>query len=257
MTFSKPPIVEAIFHLVVERDSDFEREVLNEYAKYITQTFPIFNQEEKRFLKNEITVKLDDLDNITSSVTNILEGYKLSSNDRAKVIQANTSSFSFSKLHPYETWDIFYEEANKFWEKYVETTSATRVKRLSLRYLNRIMIPFEKKVIQLHDYIKVFPEVSDDLSMIISGYFMQISLASMTYQPSQAIVNQTVGSEEVGGTNGDSTFIPLIFDVEVFQDVDLDVRDSSINSIFVDNLRPFKNDIFFNSITEKSQEFFQ
>jgi uncharacterized protein (TIGR04255 family) len=257
MTFSNPPIVEAIFHLVVERDSDFEREVLNEYAKYITQTFPIFNQEEKRFLKNEITVKLDDLDNITSSVTNILEGYKLSSNDRAKVIQANTNSFSFSKLQPYETWDIFYEEANKFWGKYVETTSATRVKRLSLRYLNRIMIPFDKKVIELHDYIKVFPEVSDDLSMTISGYFMQVSLACNNYEPSKAIVNQTVGNEVVENSNSDSTFIPLIFDVEVFQDVDLDPQNSSIESIFVDNLRPFKNDVFFNSITDRSREFFK
>ncbi len=254
---SNPPIVEAIFHLVVERDSDFDREVLNEYAKYITENFPDFSQEEKRFIKNDVTFKLDDLDNITSSVSNILEGYMLSSNDKAKVIQANTSSFSFSKLQPYETWDIFYKEANIFWGKYFEITSASRVKRLSLRYLNRIMVPSEKKAINLQDYIKICPEVSDDLSMTISGYFMQIALDSKTYYPSRAIVNQTVGGEVNGDTNDDSTFIPLIFDIEVFQDVDLYVQDSSIKSIFVDNLRPFKNDIFFKSVTNKSQEFFQ
>ena len=257
MTFSNPPIVEAIFHLVVERDGEFERETLNDYAKYITEKFPVFDKKEKRFLKNDISFNLDDPDNITSLVSNNLEGYILSSNDNSKVIQANIDSFSFSKLPPYETWDIFYKEANEFWRKYIEITSVKQVKRLSLRYLNRIAIPSHNKPIKLQDYIKVFPEVSDDLSMIISGYFMQVSLACNDYEPSKAIVNQTVGNEVVENSNSDLTFIPLIFDVEVFQDVDLDPQNSSIESIFVDNLRPFKNDVFFNSITDRSREFFK
>jgi uncharacterized protein (TIGR04255 family) len=254
MTFSNPPIVEAILHVVIERDSEFNNETLTDYAKYITEGFPIFDRKEQRFLKNEISFPLNDPDNITSSVSNILQGYLLASNDNSKVIQANTDNFSFSKLRPYGTWESFYQEANEFWEKYAEITSVDRVKRLGLRYLNRIAIPFEGKPFKLQDYIKIFPEVSDDLPMTISGYFMQVSLASEVYKPSKAIVNQTSGNVE---TNGDIVYTPLIFDIEVFQDVDLNSQDSSIESIFINNLRPFKNDIFLNGVTEKSQEFFK
>jgi uncharacterized protein (TIGR04255 family) len=254
MTFSKPPIVEAIFHVVVERDSEFNNETLNDYAKYITEKFPAFDRKEQRSLKSEISVPLDDPHNITSSISNILQGYILASNDNSKVIQANIDNFSFSKLRPYDTWESFYQEANEFWRKYAEITSADRVKRLGLRYLNRIVIPFEGSTFKLQEYIKIFPEVSDDLSMIISGYFMQISLVSEEYKPSVAIVNQTVGNIE---KNGDKFSTPLIFDVEVFQDVNLSPQDTLIESIFINNLRPFKNDVFLKGITEKSQEFFK
>jgi uncharacterized protein (TIGR04255 family) len=253
MTFSNPPIVEAIFHVVVERDSDFDNEKLNDYAKYITESFPAFDRKEQRSLKNEILVPIDDPDNTTSSISNILQGYLLADHDKSKAIQANTDNFSFSKLHPYETWESFYEEANKFWKNYVDITSVDRVKRLGLRYLNRIEIPFDDRSFKLKDYIKIFPEVSDDLSVAISGYFMQISLDSEVYKPSRAIVNQAIGN--LGNPNS----TPLIFDIEVFQDVDITPQNNSreIESIFINNLRVFKNDIFLKGITEKSQELFK
>jgi uncharacterized protein (TIGR04255 family) len=250
MTFSKPPIVEAIFHLVVERDSDFDHESLNNYAKSVTENSSVLNEQEKRFLRANISFDSNDLNKITSSLSNDLEGYVISSADGSKIVQANISSFSFSKLQIYESWEVFYAEATEFWEKYIEITSVKKIKRLSLRYLNRIMIPLDKTPCRLQDYIKVLPEVSDDLSMIISGYFMQISLSSKIYEPSKAIVNQTIGED------GNSSF-PLIFDIEVFRDVDISPDDSSIESIFSENLRPFKNDIFLNGITEKTREFFK
>ena len=253
MTFSNPPIVEAIFHVVVERDSEFNNETLNDYAKYITERFPDFDQKERRFLKNEILVPIDEPDNATSSISNILQGYLLAHNDNSQVIQANTDNFSFSKLHPYQTWESFYEEAKKFWGEYISITSVDRVKRLGLRYLNRIEVPFDSRSFKLKDYVKIFPEVSDSLSVAISGYFMQISLDSELYTPSRAIVNQAIGNA------GDPNSTPLIFDIEVFQDVDFTPQSDykEIESIFVNNLRPFKNDIFLNGITEKSQELFK
>lgn len=250
MTLSKPPIVEAIFHLVVERDSDFDHESLNNYAKSVTENSSTLNEQEKRFLRANISFDSNDLNKITSSLSNDLEGYVISSADGSKIIQANITSFSFSKLQIYESWDVFYAEATEFWEKYIEITSVKKIRRLSLRYLNRIMIPLDKTPCRLQDYIKVLPEVSDDLSMIISGYFMQISLSSKIYEPSKAIVNQTIG-EDV------DSYFPLIFDIEVFQDVDISPNDNSVKSIFSDNLRSFKNDIFLNGITAKTREFFK
>lgn len=160
-------------------------------------------------------------------------------------------------LNHYETWENFYGKANEYWQKYVEITSAQRVNRLSLRYLNRIEIPFTGKSFALEDYIKLSPMIpseSSDWSM--AGYFMQIALVSKNYQPSKAIVNQVLGSPE-DNTDQKLRYISLIFDTEVFQDIDVDSHDNMIEHIFSDNLRPFKNRIFFDTITDKTKELFK
>jgi uncharacterized protein (TIGR04255 family) len=254
MTFSNPPIVEAIFHLVVERDGEFDHETLNNYVTSITEEFP--NKQENRLLGGNISFDPSNTDSMTSSINNILQGYTISSSDGSSIIQANSNSFSFSKLNSYETWEAFYGKANQFWLKYLEITSANRVNRLSLRYLNRIKIPFDGVSCTLEDYIKLSPTFSNESNdLAMSGYFMQISLLSKIYQSSKAIVNQTVGLPEIDN-NTSSQYLPLIFDIEVFQDTNIDSRSSIIESIFSNDLRRFKNYIFFDNITDKTKELF-
>jgi uncharacterized protein (TIGR04255 family) len=255
MTFSNPPIVEAIFHLVVERDGEFDHETLKDYVNSISEDFP--KRRENRLLGGDIQYDPQKTDSITSSLSNVLQGYTVSSDNESSVIQVNSSSFSFSLLNYYEGWDVFYERANKYWQKYIEITSAKRISRLSLRYLNRIKIPFTGGSFDLEDYVEVSPMLSsqsDDWSM--AGYFMQIALVSKKYSPSRAILNQALGSPEKN-TDQSSMHVPLIFDTEVFQDINVDSHDNIIEYIFTDNLRCFKNDVFFENITEKTKELFQ
>jgi uncharacterized protein (TIGR04255 family) len=255
MTFSNPPIVEAIFHLVVERDGEFNYELLNDYIESISENFP--NKKENRLLGGDISFNPQNTSSITSSFNDILQGYTVFSNDGFSVIQANSSSFSFSLLNNYDEWEVFYNRANEYWQKYIDITSAKRVTRLSLRYLNRIKIPFAGEAFALEDYIKLSPMISSGSSdWSMAGYFMQIALVSKNYQPSRAIVNQALGSPE-NNTGKESQHIPLIFDTEVFQDIDVDSRDKIIEHIFSANLRPFKNHIFFDNITDKTKELFK
>lgn len=254
MTFPNPPIVEAIFHLVVERDGEFEPEMLNNYVDSMAKEFP--DKQENRLLGGDISFDPSNVSVMTSSVNNILQGYTICSSDKFSIIQANSNSFSFSKLHSYETWEAFYSKANKYWLKYLDTTSANRVKRLSLRYINRIKIPFDGESCALEDYIKLAPTVSSESNdLSIAGYFMQMSLVSKVHHSSRAIINQTIGLPE-NNVNDNSQYLPLIFDIEVFQDVDIDPRDDVIESIFSNDLRQFKNHIFFNNITDKTKELF-
>lgn len=72
----------------------------------------------------------------------------------------------------------------------------------------------------------------------------------------EIIVNQALGSPE-NNTDQRSRHLPLIFDTEVFQDIDVDSHDKMIEHTFSDNLRPFKNHIFFDNITDRTKELFK
>jgi hypothetical protein len=63
MTFPNPPIVEAIFHLLVERESVSEDRALKDYVDYITGNFPLFVLQEERCFAGNISFDLDNLDN--------------------------------------------------------------------------------------------------------------------------------------------------------------------------------------------------
>ena len=84
---------------------------------------------------------------------------------------------------------------------------------------------------------------------------MQLVLSHTQYQPSRAIINQTIG-QMLNNDEGNKAY-PLIFDIDVFQEVNLSPDDEAIKNIFEANLKCFREDIFFNSITEKTKELFQ
>jgi len=123
MTFHKPPIIEAIFLIGVQRDSDFTFDMLDPYRQSIIEQFP---QVEMKIFKN---IPLDF--SSTNSPINIdREGYRLINSENQKVINANINNFSFNQLEPYSNWDLFFSEAYCLWEKYAEFTNVNKISNL-------------------------------------------------------------------------------------------------------------------------------
>lgn len=246
MNFFKPPIIEAIFYVEVQRQSNFTLDSLSAYRNSIIDQFP--HVELKVFQKipfNSFGIQSVETEN---------HGYRLTSLDNKKIVNINIDDFSFSQLEPYSNWDTFFLESYHLWEKYAELTNVNKITKLSLRYLNRILIPFHQEdSVLLEDYVRIFPQLPEELSMSISKYVMQVSLLSDRYSPSQSIVSQT--TSELITDQDDNDFIPIIFDIVVYQNVDFTLDNSNlIQDIFCSNLRNFKNEIFSQAITEKSQK---
>jgi uncharacterized protein (TIGR04255 family) len=257
MRFPNPPITEAIFDITVNLRDDFNHENLLIFQEDIKEFFP--NIQKKMALQGGFKLNLEKPEEINPqlfSISNQPEGYIFISNDQQRIIQAKLQGFTFSKLKPYQSWKDFYGEAYQLWRKYVEITSPLKVVRLALRYVNQIIIPIpEEGEIELKQYIKTLPEMPSDLSVAIEGYFMQLVLSHTQYQPSRAIINQTIG--QIIEIKDSNKAYPLIFDIDIFQEVDLSPDDEEIKNIFESNLKCFREDIFFKSITEKTKELFQ
>ncbi|MEH2452651.1 TIGR04255 family protein [Nostoc sp.] len=255
MRFLNPPITEAILDITVNVHDNFNQEELLKFHESIKDSFP--NIQKRMALQGGFEFNLENPDEINSqlfSLSNKPEGYIFISDDQKRIIQARLNGFTFSRLKPYESWESFYGEAYQLWQKYAQITSPTEVVRLALRYVNQIMIP-ATGTIELKDYVKTLPEISNNLSVVMESYFMQIVVAHSDYQPSRAIINQTIG--QISENEKGEKVYPLIFDIDVFQQVNLDPDDDLIKNIFEVNLRTFRDEIFFKSITQKTQELFK
>ncbi|WP_392407426.1 TIGR04255 family protein [Chlorogloeopsis fritschii PCC 9212] len=255
MIFPNPPITEAIFDITVNLRDSFNHEILLTFHEEVKESFP--NIQKRMAFQGGIELKLDNLDEIHPQllpISNKPEGYIFVSQDEKRVVQARLNGFTFSRLKPYESWESFYTEANQLWEKYAQLTSPVKVTRLALRYINQILIPATGTV-ELKNYIKTVPEISNDLSVIMEDYFMRIIVAHADYRPSKAIINQTIG--QVTENEKGERVVPLIFDIDVFQQVNLQHDDEEIKNIFELNLRSFRDEIFFKSITNQTKELFK
>jgi uncharacterized protein (TIGR04255 family) len=115
-----------------------------------------------------------------------------------------------------------------------------------LRYINRIEIPLPIK--DFKEYILGIPDIPPKLPQELAHFFIQFTILNRNIE-ANAIITLTM--EEP--TNNK---LPIIFDIDVFRDNIYMNNETKIWDDF-ESLRIFKNDIFFNSITKKTEELFK
>lgn len=172
-------------------------------------------------------------------------GYLFTSHDGRQIVQARLDGFTSNRLKPYDTWVSFRDEARKQWERYCQTAMPQLTTRIALRYINRIEVPLPIK--DFREYILTSPEIAPDLPQGLATFFMRLVIPNPRLDCAAiVIVTMDKPSEAV---------LPLVLDIDVFRERSFDPNSADLWNAFED-LREFKNQIFFNSITEKAKELF-
>lgn len=174
------------------------------------------------------------------------DGYLFTTSDGRRVVQARLDGFTFNWLKPYDRWQTFRKEAKELWMLYVETAAPEKVSRIALRYINQLNIPLPMK--DFKDYIRTIPEIAPSLPQGLQNFLMRLEIPDPD-SGSLAIVTQTMAPPK-----GDT--LSLIFDIDVIREQAFDPGSPDLWAAF-DQLREFKNRIFFFSITERAQELFK
>jgi uncharacterized protein (TIGR04255 family) len=165
-------------------------------------------------------------------------GFMYHSVDRLQVVQARTDGFTFSRLKPYSEWDQFRNEAKALWGEYCRIAAPTRVHRIALRYINRIEVPASKDI---KDFIRLVPEVPAELPQSVMNLLMRLVVPD----DNGAVAVITEFSEQPVGD-----MVPTVLDIDAYKDnLDLAPTGEDVWRV-LDELRTFKNRIFFSSLTE-------
>ena len=236
------PITEAILDIQTRYDQTPSLDRFKLFQAPIKSRYPL---EQKR-VTGSIEVKfVEGAPKVTQS-PGLDDGYLFSSDDRKQIVQARVGGFTFSRIKPYTSWETFLPEATELWKRYLEVVPSGVVTRLALRYINRMEIPLDKEGKgNYSEYIKTRPVLAPELPEIYTGFFMRLVIP---VPKSSATANITQILEPVT-----SLFVPLIFDIDVFREIECPLNSEDIWGYF-DELHALKNEFFFRSITDKAME---
>lgn len=234
--FKKAPIVEALLDITVSPPPLINLEQLEQMDDLVA---PSFDQRKKpiRMMEGSITINGDNQKVGTSSKT---LGYRYQSTTEKKLLQIRLNGFTYNKLEPYTCWKEFKSEALDYWNKYIGLTHPLLISRIGLRYINRIVLP----VGEIGDYFSTRPEIAPNLPQALSHFFMRLVIPKPNTDIA-GIITQTIEDPE-----GD--VIPFLFDIDVVckKDINLECFDENI----LNEMRIFKNELFFYSLSDKVKE---
>lgn len=242
--FKNPPISEAIFDIRVELPAGIDISLLESFYEKIKDDYPI----KQINTQGKIVVEKKEGEAPIVNSSESSNGFIYKSVDGTKIIQTRLDGFTFNKLKPYANWKDFSEEAFALWNEYVQISHPAKITRMALRYINLIELPFG--IESFKEYFSTVPEISPDLPQVLQEFFFRLVIPYNEIKGT-AIITQTIDSSKLN-----DKFIPYIFDIDVFKNVDLLTDDKNITTYF-EELRKIKNDIFIKSLTEKAKSLFE
>lgn len=241
------PITEAIVDFRVSFHGDFCPDRLREAKERLAQRYP--EALERKGLETRLEIATGQPKEPQTRDLGFL-GIWLKTEDQKSVAQFRVDGFTFNRLRPYTRWEEILPEALRLWAIYVELTNPQSVTRVALRYINHMNLPsLGGTLSDYSDYIVTGPRWPLSAHEVLSSFATRVVLG----YPERQMKANVVQTLEIGVKTSAPS---LLFDIDVYRSGDLEVSPTPLKEIF-DELRQYKNEIFFGSLTERFVEAFE
>lgn len=239
-TLRRAPITEATIDIQVTLPPDVDLAQLGAFRRGLEQRFPLVEN------RMRIAARLQMHKGAAPEITShgpTPDGLLMRSEDEALVVQARLDGFSLNKLVPYSKWDVLRGQAEELWSRYVGVARPVAVKRLAVRYINRIEL---QPGVDFRESIRTVPEIAPGVPQGLPEYFMRLVIpheSGATAIVTEASLPPTLDAPPA-----------MLFDIDVFRLSDIPANEFVGIWPILEELRAYKNVIFFNSITPIQME---
>jgi uncharacterized protein (TIGR04255 family) len=176
-------------------------------------------------------------------------GYRFTFSGQPYVLQCHVKGFTFSHLPPYGSWEGMSAIAKELWEVYLDVAKPTAVSRIAVRYINSLPIPLP--ISDFAEYLCVPPEVPEGLPQSLSSFLQRFVMVDGVTE-TVAVVTQVLENQQ-----SHSSKATILLDIDAFRT--FSALSASTNEIWkiLEELRNFKNQVFFKYLTEKTIRMFE
>jgi uncharacterized protein (TIGR04255 family) len=185
----------------------------------------------------------------SSSYRQSFGGLLLEGSNGLHVAKMSRFGFTFSRLKPYLNWEHLLTESMRLWRVYHDIAAPAEIERISLRYINRISLPYGP--VEMDEYLIVGPRAPAALPVEFAGFMYQ-DWFELPGQPYLARVIKTIQP----GSSEKANFPSLLVDIDVSTAHPMPVDRDSLPQRLV-KMRWLKNKIFFGSMTAQALETFK
>lgn len=232
------PIKEALIDFSVTLPQAVGLDALEDLYVSVTKDYPT----KKTLHHSQIGLHLEkDLAPRPTLDHNVI-GYRYESADGARIAQFRTNGFTFSMLEPCTTWEEMRDEARRLWAVYVEAVSPEVTTRIATRFINllRIPLPFNS----FEEFLTAPPRLPENLPQQLVSFLSRVVISEPSIN-AIGIITQAL-------ENAEADHAPVVLDIDAFINRPFDAIDGGVWD-YLEQLRTFKNTIFFNRITENTE----
>lgn len=244
--FRNAPVVEAVVDIDCDLQPGFELGAVQDAAREALgpsyPTLQIKRRDEFRFEASEAGTE-------SRPVRSGLDALQFFSPEGEELVQVRHNGFSFNRLRPYTCLDDLLPKIERVFAMYRTIAEPIKVTTVRLRYINRIELPFEEGKVEIDDYVNIGPRLPIGADLGLGPFLIQFMVRD---EDSRCTANVRLAAEQPS-----KEILPLILDIEAFRVGDADAKDWSTIEQQIQALREFKNDIFFGSITEKTERMYE
>jgi uncharacterized protein (TIGR04255 family) len=235
-SFTNPPIQEAIFTIILSEDlisDQLERIVSNTYLK------ETFRNEIKQIYKTTAKIEQEDGEFKVFNSLKEADGFRFNSESRVLIVKQNQISLHI--ISGYKNWEFVVDELSKIIQE-ISTILDIKCTNIAVRFINNIKLP--QPSVSLNDFFTLYISLPSGISQSFDNFFLTISVSK---KDMKATIIETVDSR-----THDNNQIGIILDIDVNKPLNKKLNLISIKDDFQE-LREYKNELFFNTITEKTK----
>jgi uncharacterized protein (TIGR04255 family) len=240
MKYPRAPITEAVIDIRAQPRAGLSVDDLRELSKGAGEEFAEANEQYR------VTAELAPGSPTTQTTTPTKVGFHFRNASGDKVVQAQIDGWSFSKLAPYESWDVFQKQGRELWIKYRDLVQPKQILRVAVRYINRLDLPLPFD--DFKKYLRTVPEISPDLPQALSNFFLQAQVPQLDLE-ALLVINMTIVPPPT------PTVASVVLDLDLFRNTNLPQTEGRIWEYF-EQLRLRKNKAFEACITDAMRERF-
>ncbi|MGN4072152.1 TIGR04255 family protein [Burkholderia gladioli] len=173
-------------------------------------------------------------------------GKRIVIDEGVHIVQFRTTGFTFSRLPPYDRWEVMSADALRIWERYFAVVKPASLTRLATRFINAIDLPLP--VMDFGDFLTYPPEVPDGLPQVIADYLHRVSFCA------PGATDITTITQALEGLTADQKCVCVLLDIDAAHTPSPQVLDIGQVALILDRLRDTKNKAFYGSLKEKALE---
>ena len=235
--YTRAPIIEAVIDIQVQLPKTFSIE----HLEHLTWGTPGEYSGTSPMLQANIALT----ENSTAFTAHTNLGFRSFSADKKWIIQARHDGFSLSRLAPYNAWEVFIQEARRFWPIYTSIAKPIGITRIAVRYINKLDLPLP--ITDFGDYLATVPTFAPTFGKGVNRFVIQVQVPQDSIPGGTLILNEGI----IEAT--DVNTVSVLLDIDLQQQISLSVDDDTLWE-HLELLHVRKNEIFEASITDKTRE---
>lgn len=247
--YSNPPVSEALIDIRVDPLPAERLSVIKSLHEKVIGEYP--TQKPQQRWEGLWEIGEDTIS--TSQKAFGVTGYSFESHDKKRIVQYRLDGFTcnFLKPDPSEAWvgwAHLRNEARRTWDLYANALGVQAVTKVSVRYINRIVIP--GPIVELTDYFTAPPNVPKNLEyQNLSQFLSRVTVTIPDLHASATITQAPVPDSRLYG-------VVILLDIDIIKN---ERMPSSSEALWqtLDRFREIKNSIFEANLTPRAKELFK